>query len=300
MGPACKFRKTYLEITTACNLACDFCPGTTRPVAYLDVNRADRYLSLLAPISGTLHLHVMGEPLLHPDFAAILDRCAAHGAMVNLVTNGTLLSRHATILHNSLALQQISISLHSLEANAEQNVAAYIAEVIAFLSTPSPHPMISLRLWNRKQSLDSAATQSFLSALCASGIYAGKPDTLLNLLQTKGALPLSERLFINTADRFEWPSLATPDQGETGRCPGLRDQIAVLVDGTVVPCCLDGNGVTALGNLETQSLPEILASPRSNAMRNGFLKGHITEPLCRHCAYRQRFDKNVLQNPTDQ
>lgn len=291
MGPVLKFRKTYLEITTACNLACEFCPGTTRPVAYLDLTRADHYLSLLAPISGTLHLHVMGEPLQHPEFPSILARCAAHGAKVNLVTNGTLLSHHAGILLESPAVQQFSISLHSLEANAGQDVARYTAEVIAFITNPKRRPIVSLRLWNRENSLESQATRSFLTSLCTAGLYAGSPAAMTGILQTKEALKLSDSLYINTAERFEWPSLTAPDCGEAGRCAGLRDQIAVLVDGTVVPCCLDGNGVMALGNLETQPLSEILATPRARAMRDGFLKGHITEPLCRRCAYRQRFDK---------
>ena len=291
VNPALKFRKAYLEITTACNLACDFCPGTTRKVEHLDVSRADEYIALLAPISGVLHLHVMGEPLHHPDFSSILSRCAAHGARVNIVTNGTLLPRHASALLDSPAVQQISISLHSLEANAGQDFESYSAKIIEFIFSREKHPAISLRLWNREQSLDSEATRYFLTALCATGKYAGNFVSMIRSLKEKGTLQISNALFINTAERFEWPTLEGPDPGDNGRCPGLRNQIAILVDGTVVPCCLDRDGVIALGNLATQTLPEILATPRARAMREGFLQGQITEPLCRRCTYRLRFDK---------
>lgn len=290
MASALKFRKTYLEITNACNLACDFCPGTTRAVAHLDLIRADRYIALLAPVSGILHLHVMGEPLHHPGFSSILALCAVHGAKVNLVTNGTLLSRYAALLHDSPAVHQISISLHSLEANAGQNVEAYIAGIIEFISAKERRPIVSLRLWNREHSLDAEATRAFLTALCASGMVKTTPDHLVGALQEKGGFKINDSLFINTAERFEWPGIHAPDLGEKGQCPGLRNQIAVLVDGTVVPCCLDHNGVTALGNLDTHTLTEILAAPKARAMRDGFSQNRITEPLCRRCTYRLRFE----------
>ena len=292
MASALKFRKTYLEITTGCNLACEFCPGTTRAVEHLPLDRAERYIALLAPISGVLHLHVMGEPLNHPGFSAILTLCATHYARVNLVTNGTLLPLHAPLLLASPAVQQISISLHSLDVTTGQPFARYISQIIDFITTPSPHPVISLRLWNREHSLDSEATCSFLTALCASGLCEGRPAGLLRELHAKGALKISNSLYINTAERFEWPTLTAPDLGPHGRCPGLIDQLAVLVDGTVVPCCLDHNGMMALGNLETHTLAEILTNPRASTMRAGFAKGHLTEPLCRRCTFRVRLEKD--------
>ena len=292
MTSALKFRKTYLEITTGCNLACEFCPGTTRGKESLPLSRAERYIALLAPISGVLHLHVMGEPLLHPEFPAILACCTRHGARVNLVTNGLLLSKHASTLLASPSLHQISISLHSLDATTGGDVAAYIRMVIDFISNPGPLPLISLRLWNREQSLVSGPTHAFLTALCHSERVRETPAGLLHALQAKGSFRISNTLFINTAERFEWPSLTAPDLGREGWCPGLSHQLAVLVDGTVVPCCLDHNGATALGNLETRTLAEILANPRACAMRDGFLQERMTEPLCRRCTYRLRFKKD--------
>ena len=53
----------------------------------------------------------------------------------------------------------------------------------------------------------------------------------------------------------------------------LRDQVAVLADGTVVPCCLDHEGDVPLGNLLTQELEEILDSPRARGIYEGFSRG---------------------------
>ena len=66
-------------------------------------------------------------------------------------------------------------------------------------------------------------------------------------------------------------------------CKALLKQIGILADGTLVPCCLDHNGDVALGNLLKQSLEEILASPRAQAMIEGFKHHQATEPLCETC-----------------
>jgi radical SAM protein with 4Fe4S-binding SPASM domain len=63
----------------------------------------------------------------------------------------------------------------------------------------------------------------------------------------------------------------------------------VLADGTVVPCCLDHNGDIPLGNLFTQSMEEILASSRANALYDGFSHRKAVEPLCQTCGYARRF-----------
>lgn len=63
----------------------------------------------------------------------------------------------------------------------------------------------------------------------------------------------------------------------------------MLVDGTVVPCCLDGEGVINLGNVHEKSFSEIIEGERANNLVYGFSKREAVEELCRKCGYRQRF-----------
>jgi radical SAM protein with 4Fe4S-binding SPASM domain len=101
---------------------------------------------------------------------------------------------------------------------------------------------------------------------------------------------MDNRVYLNQAERFQWPDLELPQDGKRGFCRGLGNQVGVLADGTVVPCCMDGEGSVALGNLATSSLEEILDSPRARAIRSGFARRELVEPLCRTCGYRKRFD----------
>ena len=279
------FARLYLEITTCCNRACSFCPGTARQAAFLSPADFRTLAAKLRPYGQYLYLHVMGEPLLHPQLEEILSICEALDFRVNITTNGTLLPQTASVLLAAPALRKVSISLHSFEANEHGDFAAYLAGCTAFASAAQPRGILTdFRLWN----LDGAQT---------TGLHA-QNDAILAHLRTEFPGPwtkntwgwrLTDGVFLSYGEKFDWPDEHARDYGAAGRCRALTDQLAVLCDGTVVPCCLDRDGKLALGNLFTQELDEILASARATAMRAGFLRGERAEPLCRRCGYAGRF-----------
>ena len=78
-------------------------------------------------------------------------------------------------------------------------------------------------------------------------------------------------------------------KGDTFACYGLKDQFGILADGTVVPCCLDSDGVINLGNIFEEDIETILDSPRAKNLVEGFKCGVATEELCKRCGYAQRF-----------
>jgi len=96
-------------------------------------------------------------------------------------------------------------------------------------------------------------------------------------------------VYLEWCERFEWPDLSAQEGGGGGFCYGLLDQIGVLWDGTVVPCCLDHEGDIPLGNLFETSLDKILDTPRSRTIYDGFSQGRAAEELCRKCGYARRF-----------
>ena len=77
--------------------------------------------------------------------------------------------------------------------------------------------------------------------------------------------------------------------GERVYCYGMQDHFGILCDGTVVPCCLDSDGVINLGNVFSRELTEILESPRAKAIPEGFRSRKPTEDLCRRCGFATRF-----------
>ena len=274
-----RFRKVYLEISNICNLTCRFCPGTKRPKKAMTEDELAILLPKLRPYTDYLDFHLMGEPLLHKHLARFLELAEAHGFKVILTTNGTLLAQRGEALL-AAGLHKVNISVHSLEDADEAHLEAYLREVAAFAVNASQKgTIVVLRLWNRGH--DGGLNDRVLTYLRAH--VAG--DWAEN---TRG-LRICEKLFVEWGERFEWPDRGAADGGDEVFCYGLGDHFGILCDGTVVPCCLDSDGVIALGNVFSEELSSILDSPRAQAMVKGFACRHATEELCRRCGYARRF-----------
>ena len=103
------------------------------------------------------------------------------------------------------------------------------------------------------------------------------------------SLKIAPNVYHSLQNQFQWPDINREETNSKAFCYGLRDQFGVLVDGTVVPCCLDSEGTIALGNLYETPLEEILFSERANSIYEGFSSRRAVEPLCQRCGYAQRF-----------
>lgn len=289
-----RFKKIYIEITNACNLSCSFCPKTNRD---LRRNTAKEFLHIIQavkPYTDYVYLHLLGEPTMHPELENYLAICQEHGLKVNLTTNGTLLHKVQKGLLEAPALRQVNISLHSFEANEHQmTMEEYIDHVLDFVQVVQKQGQLicSLRLWNQDSEVLKAQNTLNKSIIQQIEQRLQLDFKIQEALKEKSGIKLGERLYLNQAMKFEWPDRNRERIGEEVFCYGLRDQIGILVDGTVVPCCLDGEGQINLGNLFEDSLEEILQSPRSKALYDGFSNRCAVEPLCQRCGYATRYQK---------
>lgn len=275
-------KRAYIEITNVCNLQCDFCPGTRREPGFLS---PDAFRTLAGKLRGQvryLYLHLMGEPLLHPELSAILDIGTELDFRLCITTNGTLLSQAERALLTCPGLHKVSISLHSQEGNGIFD-PAYLEQVWDFCQKAEQRDiMCVLRLWNLEGK--NQHNQQILDFL---GEKIGR-DPFTCPTHRPGSLRLSRKIDLEQAQKFDWPDLGGPPTGTTF-CQALRDHIGVLVDGTVVPCCLDHEGDIPLGNLLEQDLTDILHAPRTRALYDGFSRRQPPEALCRRCGYASRF-----------
>ena len=280
-----RFSRCYLEITNRCNLSCSFCPKTKRPARTLNPAEFRQLAENIRPYTDYLYLHVLGEPLMHPELETLLGICGELNFRVVITTNGTLLPAQETVLLSSPALYKINVSLHSFEANAPGDFRAYLSGCFSFAKKAGDAgKLVDLRLWN----LDGETTRG----------QNAQNDVILETLasffprpwvQNTWGFRLCDRVFVHYAEKFDWPDLSLEEQSDCGTCRALKDQIAVLSDGTVVPCCLDHEGDIALGNLFSQNLPEILDDTPAKSLLSGFSARKLSHPLCRRCGYAKRF-----------
>ena len=275
-----RFRKIYLEISNLCNLRCSFCPGTKRTARAMTEAEFSALLPKLRPYSDYLYFHLMGEPLCHPLLERFLFLAGDAGFRVILTTNGTLLQKQQAVLLHAPALHKLNISLHAFEANAlPLSFDGYLRQCFAFGKAAEGKKIIVYRLWN--QGGADALNERILTILEE---FFPKP-----WISDRRGIRIGEKMFLEYGDKFDWPDLSAIDGGDRVFCYGLRDQIGVLCDGTVVPCCLDHDGDIPLGNLFEEDLGSILESPRAKAVYEGFQNRKAAEELCRKCGYARRF-----------
>ena len=274
-----KYSRVYVEITNICNRSCSFCPGTKRPLTRLSTDRFALICDKLVEVTDYVYLHIMGEPLTHPDLRELIAIASQRHLKVAITTNGTLLSKASELLLSS-SVYKVNVSLHSFEEGSDEQYISYIKGCLDFADRASlAGILVTLRLWNK-------------------GYDNGRNIDTLELIREKfpgdwvfgprGAR-IRHRLHLEEGDRFEWPDISLPEGDSRVFCHGLGDHFGILSDGTVVPCCLDRDGVMALGNIFEESIQDILSSRRAREIADGFRKKNAPEPLCRRCGYARRF-----------
>lgn len=291
-----KFKKIYVEITNICNLQCNFCPSSSlsRTKKLMKEEQFSYILKEITPYTDHIYFHLMGEPFLNKNVDTFLDLAADSGLKVNITTNGTLIKKVQQKLLPKKALRQVNISLHSFEANEySKDLETYIGDIADFINeaTASSDIICAIRLWNMDTAELNASNELNDDILSMLEQKLDLQVRLSNELQQKTNIKLRDRVYINMAEKFEWPDMDRDIIDENVFCYGLRDQIGILVDGTVVPCCLDSEGKIPLGNIFESSLEDILNSERARNMYDGFSRRFAVEELCKRCGYAKRHKK---------
>src|SRR5215469_8243755 len=105
----------HVVVTRRCNLACTYCnefDDFSQPVPTAEMfRRVDRLGEMgtaIITISG-------GEPLLHPDLDAIIERIRKNGIMAGLITNGYLLVAERIERLNRAGLEYLQISIDNVQ-----------------------------------------------------------------------------------------------------------------------------------------------------------------------------------------
>lgn len=281
-----KFKKIYVEITNTCNKNCSFCLGSENKKTQMNLMQFERVLQQIKPHTNYIYLHIKGEPLIHNDFKGIIDLCSKYDIIVNITTNGSLLHKQVDIILKSKAIRQINISLQSIEEEKDISQFDSILDNVELLLNKTGIIFV-YRLWALKNNQLSEINKMLVDKL----INYYKLDNLKDDIFSNANIELKTNLYLNKAEIFEWPSMDNDYVGDEGFCYGLKSHVGILSDGTVIPCCLDSQGIMNLGNIFNEEFNDILNKPRTRKIIEGFKNGVITEELCKKCSYRMRFKK---------
>ncbi|MCC6933090.1 MAG: radical SAM protein [Deltaproteobacteria bacterium] len=290
-----QYKQAYIEITNSCNLKCSFCPQAQQPGGYyMPPEVFAKIATQVAPLSEQVYLHVLGEPLCHPQLKQIIEICADLALPVQIVTNGALLTKEIEEILLHKIIKQVNFSIHALAENYPAEKAAEITKKIANFVLRAleeiPDLYINYRLWSL-HTLGEQQEALSQSPLIKCLEQAHKIDfSVLNKPRRHKGIKLCGRLYVHSDTRFKWPDLNSDQVPDNkGYCHALSNQFAILSNATVVPCCLDYKGVMALGNCLEEPLENILSNTRGTVIKQGFEAGLRIENLCKKCDYARRF-----------
>ena len=276
----------YLQISRRCNLRCAMCGHAswretggliTADIFARVLDRCDeagvRRLTLLA---------AQGEPFLHPEAEALIERAVARGFTVGVVTNGLPLTpeRIARLAASGLDSVQFSFagwdrgSYESVYIGArfERAVANLQALDAALAPTRTTLSVKAVRADNDPVAV--AQTRAFLAELGITSVATVVPNNFGGTVET---------------GRF-WPSVGlwshrNLDRHRRTLCRLLMRAVGVALDGTVTACpCYDANGALAIGSLITQDLTALRTGAAFQTILDAFRRGDLSAlPLCRGC-----------------
>ncbi|MEG0313920.1 MAG: radical SAM/SPASM domain-containing protein [Erysipelotrichaceae bacterium] len=276
------FKKIYIEINNGCNLACSFCIKNERPIHALTLQEFEHIIQQIKPYGIYVYLHVLGEPLLHPNLKGILAICEAYAMKVHITTNGTLINNYLDVLCESKCLRLVNFSIHSFPQQSVIQQKVYLDSILeASKKLAASDVYVSLRLWSLvDQKLDNT------TKMLAEYFY-----NEFKLDISYETVKLAHNIYLNFDEVFEWPSYSNPVNNIESKCLGLIGMIGILSNGEVVICCLDAKGDTSIGNIFKEPLKDILNKSIVQDIIDGFKLNKSICKLCQHCTFRNRFLK---------
>lgn len=264
-----RFKKIYIETTNLCNLNCDFCIKNRRKKEIMTIQNFKIILSKIKNYTNYIYLHILGEPLLNPKLNEFILLASNEGFNINITTNGYLIDK----IKDNKNIRQVNISLHSFDVKYNVELKKYLNNIFDSVEELIKNDTyVSLRLWVKNKYSEDIINE-------VNNYYE------VNI--TKNT-KIKENLFFNFKKQFIWPDLNNSYYNESGKCYGLIDHIGILVDGTIVPCCLDTLGIINLGNIFKEEIDEILNKKTVIKMIEGFKNNKKEMELCKHCNFLER------------
>lgn len=261
------YKKVYIEITNTCNLLCDFCIKNKRNNKFMSINEFEIILKKLKGLTNYLYFHVLGEPLLHPKINELIDLATNNGYKINITTNGYLIDK---IIDNK-NINMINISLHSYNEKYNIPLDTYLSNIFKVVDNLiNNNTLVNLRLWVNNKYNNDIIKQ--INEYYHTNIKLEK-------------CTIKKNLYLDFNKNFIWPDLNNNYYNELGKCYGLITHFGILVDGTIIPCCLDSEGIINLGNIFNDNINEVLNSNRCINMINNFKNNKKVEELCKHCKF---------------
>ncbi len=274
-----KFNKIYIELSDVCGLECSFCPTVKGKRGIMNLELFYKIVSECRKYTNLIAFHILGDPLKLKNIKDYLLIADTFNIGVEITTSGVYLNDFDLLLYSPI--KQVNISLDAImeiksKAFRDERLNK-IFEFCRYKDSSSSNIFINLRIQNRNNDKSMELKEILKKEF--------------NLLSLDSNTRVGRKIIIVFRDVFVWNTNENNTINTNGFCYGLISHFGVLSNGDVVPCCIDASGDIVLGNLNKNSLYDILHGSRAQYIRNGFKNGVIVEKKCINCNYRIKFNE---------
>jgi len=244
----------FIEPTNHCNLACVFCPqkDQTRKKGFMSLEVYEKLIEDAAR-SGVkkINLFFLGESLMHKGLEQMLKLGKQHGLQIRLNTNASFLFEDKARMLFESGLEYLTISFEGISKEIYESVRVKgnyettlknIQSAIAIKKAMQSQTRISIEIIDMEETRD--AFPEFKARM-----EALNPDEVAVKVWRNWTGYLNSLKDVNLEDHYSV-------------CSYPWRSMAVLWDGTFVPCCVDYDGKYPLGNSEQG----VMAAWNSQAM----------------------------------
>lgn len=269
-------KEARIEISTHCNYRCIFCPHKNGFNRKKEIMSDDLFFKIINKIKqipriNTITLSGMGEAFTDKNILNKVKYCKDNGYIVNLLTNGSLLTPQIVDELYKLKVDSIRISLHTLDKEEYKQITGADLDNVEFI-------------------LDYIYKTKTVTRLIVSSDIVNDKQSIEELKK------YSEFADVEIWKPHNWINWATYRQGERvektcGR--PFNGPIQIQVDGTINMCCFDYNGELEIGDFKTQTIDEIFNSDMYLKIKH-FHEGNDSDILCSKCDQLYKKDQSIL------
>jgi radical SAM protein with 4Fe4S-binding SPASM domain len=275
--------RVYAESTNACNAECIMCPrdAMTRNIGIMDFDLFKRITDQIVQLGvKELRFHNYGEAMIDPKIGDKIKYAKQAGvASTAMYTNGSLLNRSvsAAILESGLDKMFVSIDGTNKESFERIRLRLDYDEVVDNLRN-----FLEMK---KEQGCKKPYTEIVLLPIEANNgdIEAFKKswDGLIDKVRVSVIHDFAGQ----GTEQFV-PEVSTNGAPRTKRipCSMLWRDMYILWNGNVTLCCLDFDGKTRFGNVQSEPVKVIWQGENMQSVRKKHLKNDWQElPLCKNC-----------------
>jgi MoaA/NifB/PqqE/SkfB family radical SAM enzyme len=232
----------FIEPTNICNLSCVFCPQKkqTRRRGMMDFQLFQKILAD-AKACGVhkINLFFLGESLLHPDIFSMLAEVRKVGLISRLNTNATLLTPEKSALLLESGLNYLTISFDGVNPESYEKLRVNAS----FYKTRENIATIC-----RLKKEIGAATEIAVEMIQIADCEKLFPDFAF-AMKALGVDRAERKTYRNWAGEFSENRTVSPFLSPYHICSYPWKSMAILWEGTAVPCCVDFDACYPLGHV---------------------------------------------------